>query len=242
MSAAVHAEPPAGFLQADSGFDAFGPAHVALRATHYELRAFSDALYRHYGIEQPPGIRRAVAKRRAEFLAGRLCVADAMAALGVNPAPVAIGAQRAPAWPHGLVGSISHAEGLALAAVARNDQVHALGIDCERLLCAATVAEVSASVLRAEERRWAATLAPCARQRFVTLVFSAKESLFKALYPSVNAYFDCQDAEVFAVDADRFQVRLARTLNAGWRQGQCFTGRYRTCGQHMATLLVVSAV
>ncbi|MBF4190154.1 4'-phosphopantetheinyl transferase superfamily protein, partial [Serratia ureilytica] len=70
----------------------------------------------------------------------------------------------------------------------------------------------------------------------LTLTFSAKESLFKALYPQVRRYFDFLDARMVAVDAQRqtFELALLTTLTphccagrrfarAVWREGDDVT-------------------
>ena len=53
-------------------------------------------------------VARAVPARRAEFAAGRRAAHRAMERLGVPAAPVAMGSDRAPVWPPGVIGSISH--------------------------------------------------------------------------------------------------------------------------------------
>src|SRR5215469_16812348 len=62
-------------------------------------------------------VARAVEKRRAEFATGRACAHAALDAWGAPDAPLLPGPDRAPLWPDGFVGSISHARG-ACAAVA----------------------------------------------------------------------------------------------------------------------------
>src|SRR3569623_1114660 len=51
----------------------------------------------------------AVAKRRVEFAAGRACARRALTRLGIRDFVLKNGAARAPRWPRGVVGSISHA-------------------------------------------------------------------------------------------------------------------------------------
>ena len=71
----------------------------------------------------------AVNKRQREFAAGRAAAHTAMANLGVPPQAILNGDDRAPIWPEGLTGSITHTRGCAIAIVARNSDVRALGID-----------------------------------------------------------------------------------------------------------------
>src|SRR5690606_3948746 len=63
----------------------------------------------------PPA--RGLAKRQSEFLAGRLCAREALACLTQQRSIPAVGEDGAPQWPAGVVGSITHGAGLALAVV-----------------------------------------------------------------------------------------------------------------------------
>lgn len=70
------------------------------------------------GIEAPPSIQRSVAKRQAEFLAGRLCARAALQQLQRLDWVPPIGDDRAPIWPEHICGSITHSSGRAAAIVA----------------------------------------------------------------------------------------------------------------------------
>ena len=61
----------------------------------------------------------AVASRQREFAGGRTCARRALLRLGHAAQPIPVGACRAPVWPHGVVGSITHCSSFAAAAVAR---------------------------------------------------------------------------------------------------------------------------
>lgn len=76
-------------------------------------------------------VANAVAKRRSEFATARRCAREALARLGMPPAPILSGPKREPQWPVDVVGSITHCEGYRAAAVARAGDVRALGIDAE---------------------------------------------------------------------------------------------------------------
>ena len=60
----------------------------------------------------------AVTKRREEFAAGRNAARAALAGLGPPPCPLLRAGRRAPAWPQGIVGSITHCSGFCCAVVA----------------------------------------------------------------------------------------------------------------------------
>src|SRR5262249_41084450 len=79
------------------------------------------------GVDDPhplmPGevdaVSRAVPSRRREFALGRWCARRALGGLGIAPQSIPVGEGRAPTWPHGVVGSITHCREFVAAAVAR---------------------------------------------------------------------------------------------------------------------------
>src|SRR5277367_2552834 len=97
--------------------DATTSPHVAYATTDYV--AGDDAPFA--GISLPRELDRAVRARRTEFLAGRACARSALRKLADGRADdaIPIGPDRAPVWPAGIVGAITHAHGFAAAAVAR---------------------------------------------------------------------------------------------------------------------------
>jgi 4'-phosphopantetheinyl transferase EntD len=141
--------------------------------------------------EESEIIRHAVEKRRRDFQAGRACARLALAALGVHGTAIASGPRGEPLWPPGIVGSITHCPGYVAAAVTFSDHVPALGIDAEERGAAGSDLE-SFICTPAELDRYRESEYPCWR----TLVFSAKESLFKALYPLQHSELEFLDVEV----------------------------------------------
>lgn len=157
----------------------------------------------------PETLRAAVPKRQNEYLAGRRCAAKALRTAGL---PEVVGQKdRAPVWPMGCVGSISHSDTRAVAVVS---QTHAgLGVDVERLMTLAQASDIQALILTDAE----AALRPAAMtfESFLTLIFSAKESVYKALsahLPQMPAFLD---VTLLALTSDAMTLRLGdRTLIA----------------------------
>jgi len=170
---------------------------VRLVSCEFDSGSYDPALYTELGIDRPESIERAVAKRQAEFLAGRYAAALALQHLGPvrnHDVQVGIGAQRNPLWPSGVVGSISHVGSVAVCAVSRRTDKHYLGIDIEVLMSSKVCREVATIVANRRERELLSAQGLSDRVA-LTLIFSAKESLFKALYPSVRDYFGFEVAE-----------------------------------------------
>jgi enterobactin synthetase component D len=178
-------------------------------------------------IALPPELAAAVSKRRWQYRAGRLCAMHALAALGYpNPAMViARTPSGAALWPAGTTGSITHTDDYVSAAVARADRIRAIGIDTEGILSDARLRSIQGTVAWASEIA-AARSAGCDRQTAATLVFSAKESIFKCLHADVGRVFDFRDVRLVAVDLAkrRFTARLAKTLSAAWRASTLIEG------------------
>ena len=69
----------------------------------------------------------------------------------------------------------------------------------------------------------------------IALMFSAKESLFKALYPQVGVYFDYLDAEIVQVDSGYVELRLLKALNNTFSKGDSFRIAFLFQDRHVLT-------
>jgi 4'-phosphopantetheinyl transferase EntD len=158
--------------------------------------------------EEAAIMARAVGKRCREFTTARHCARSALAGLGVPPVPILAGEQGAPQWPPGIVGSITHCAGYRAAAVARACDMLTIGIDAE------PNDELPDGVLEAVsirgERARLDDLAPVAPGICCDrLLFSAKESVYKAWFPLTGRWLGFEEADI-TIDAARgtFSARL----------------------------------
>jgi enterobactin synthetase component D len=199
-------------------------------------------------IEAPTLSERAVPKRRAEFLAGRWAARQALRTLGVEGAPSAH-EDGSPHWPPEVAGSISHGAGRALCAVARLADVRGLGIDVERLMGEATKVELMARICSDEERLTLAREVPAPEAQRVTFAFSAKESLYKCLYPLVRRFMDFSAARVVgaaaASDGLGLVGELTLELNVDWsaelRRGLRFRAPFVASDHHVESGVVLTS-
>ena len=146
-----------------------------------------------------------VPARREEFAVGRSCARRALQTLGQPPCPILPGSHREPMWPAGFVGSITHCSGYCAAAVARADEIVTVGIDAE--LDEPLPPGVLEQVAMPMELEWLARLNGdiC----WDRLLFSAKESVFKAWFPLAQRWLGFEDARIgFAPDAETFEAQL----------------------------------
>lgn len=170
---------------------------------------------------------RAVEKRRREFAGGRACAREALGGLGLPPLPVPAGPGGEPRWPTGVLGSITHCDGYRACAVARRGQVAGLGIDAEPN--AALPAGVLEEIAGPEERSLLARLrreAPAVS--WDRLLFSAKESVYKAWHPLTGQRLGFNDATVTvqrAAGTFRASLLAPGPVVEG-RRLSAFTGRW----------------
>ena len=141
-------------------------------------------------------------------------------------AEIATGPAGEPVWPDGITGSITHTRGIACAAVACTSDAAGIGFDLEFLVDAARMERVSRLILHACETRLRAPDLDAAA--LFTLAFSAKESLFKCLYPLVRRRFDYRDAAVRRIDAagHQIEIELLTSLAPGFGRGRRFVGQF----------------
>jgi 4'-phosphopantetheinyl transferase EntD len=144
-------------------------------------------------------LTRAVPKRRIEFATVRVCARAALAELGVPPAPILPGPRGAPGWPPGIVGSMTHCAGYRGAAVARQEHAASIGIDAEPH--GPLPDGVLDAIARPEEHRQLAELAAShPAVHWDRLLFSMKESVYKAWFPLTGKWLDFDEASI-AIDA-----------------------------------------
>ena len=177
--------------------EALSTPHVLPAFVRVVSRSIVDA---YAGGPVPARLSDACLKRRREFVAGRQCAAEALQLLGAAGWSLEIGTGTAgePLWPEGYTGSITHTSTMAACAVAAVGRATSIGLDAEPMVDAARAARVSRAVLHACESRLKARGLDSAS--LFTLMFSAKESLFKCLYPLVRRRFDYRDAAVRQID------------------------------------------
>ncbi len=174
-------------------------------------------------ITLPEELRGAVAKRRREFLHGRLCAALALRSAGFPEELPRRG--RAPLWPEGAAGSISHTDTRAIAVVAHGG---ALGVDCEDLMSPEQAAALHGTLINGSE----AALRPegLPFEAYLTLAFSAKEALYKALSGRLETMPGFLDVAVTVVTDKRLSLTFDGTVH---------DAHYRLEGDSCVTLVTI---
>lgn len=140
-------------------------------------------------------IARAVEQRRLEFATVRHCARRALAALGQPAAAIPPGPARAPVWPPGIRGSLTHCRGVRAAALTDDPAILALGIDAEpNEPLPEGVLELVTDT--SEQARLSELAAQDDRVCWDRLLFSAKESIFKTWYPLTQRWLGFEDCRL----------------------------------------------
>jgi len=176
--------------------------------------------------------------RLLEFSAGRAAAREALGRLGWPATAIAVGAGRAPRWPDGIVGSITHTATVAAAVVAPQSRFQSLGLDAEG--DDGLEAQLLPVVCRPEELARLPGPGPTSA-RAAKLVFCAKEAAYKCLSPLTGIFLEFQDLEITLQPATgSFRVR-GHGPRAGPMPWARLDGRYGQDGGTVVALCWLAA-
>lgn len=212
----------------------FPPGVVVVRATP-EMQ--DDPLHPAEATRLP----RMSEKRRREFALGRACARRALARLGIHDFALRNDADRAPIWPEGVVGSLTHCRGLCAAAVARRGALLGLGLDAEPLR--ALTPRLLERICTVRERAHLAALPNAGPDGWGIVAFSAKESFYKCYYPLARSFLGFHDVDL-TIDAaaGRFRVRLLRKDAPAAGDARTFQGRFLVDASHVVSAVALPPV
>ena len=157
--------------------------------------------------EEYGAVKKAIAKRRSEFGAGRMCARSALERQGIKGCVLVRNPDGSTAWPPGIIGTISHSDLWCGAAVARQSDYAGIGFDIETI--DRVTHNIAKRVLIDSEMAWVNRQPVDESRKWFTLIFSAKESIYKCLSPLVGKQIRFHDAEIIPrTDCFSFDVRL----------------------------------
>ncbi|HBV40177.1 MAG TPA: 4'-phosphopantetheinyl transferase [Erwinia sp.] len=201
-----------------------GHPDVLLVQARYDADFYRDSLFADYRLPFPEHLNRAVTKRRAEYLVSRVCVRAALRQFGVADFLLVNDADRAPVWPEGIAGSLSHTRACITLLLTSTAAGKLPGVDCEEIMRPEAAEEMRDMIIN--EREYSLLQrsgVPFATS--LTAAFSLKESLYKALFPFFRQFMHFNDAEIIDCRAGLTHVTLR--LNRGLSclpVGTLFTG------------------
>jgi len=186
--------------------------------------------------EERTFVASAVERRRREFTAGRTLARSLLATLG-KEAPLCREADGRPAWPPGIVGSITHCATLAAVAIATTDDCAGIGIDIEANRPLPQGA--ARRILSETEQHWIRRSDPRLAAETLLRVFCAKEALYKAIYPLARCALPPQALIVEpGARNDGFVARLGVEA-APFPKDVLMEGRWAVRGGHVAAAVVI---
>ncbi|WP_066016658.1 4'-phosphopantetheinyl transferase family protein [Endozoicomonas atrinae] len=214
------------------------PEGIEVTATQYVVgEQYIQAIGR-FGIALPKSLMSARTKRQVEYLAGRYCATKSLEQFDQKHGSIGINDDGSPDWPVGFTGSITHSKGLAIAALASGSKVRLLGLDAEQWVSAVRAEKLSRAILLDREESFLHDQS-LPLDWFFTLVFSAKESLYKLLRSETGRYFGFHSACITSLDSEKrsFTLMLTESLSSEFSEGYTFHGKYQELSDHIVTLV-----
>ncbi|ARE84123.1 4'-phosphopantetheinyl transferase Npt [Roseovarius mucosus] len=178
-------------------------------------------------------IARAVPARRREFAAGRRATRAAMAILGLPPTAIAMAPDRAPLWPQGVTGTISHSAGTCMALVGLSEHWAGLGLDLEPAL--PLPEDILTTICTPTER---AALAQDPSGLLSRRLFCAKEATYKAQYAQSRRLLSFHDLEITFDGSHRFSAQL-QIACPPFARATRFAGHSLQAGDMLAALVTL---
>ena len=150
--------------------------------------------------------------RKEHYRSGRICAGEVLSKLGTLGQPVLRDPQtREPLWPEGISGAITHSGNWAAAAAGKTSDVSGIGIDLEDLERQVD-SRISRHVCIPEEQKWLQECGEDFLEQNLKIIFSAKESIFKAFFPYTRTYLHFHDARIL-MEQTLFQKSKSDSLS-----------------------------
>ena len=179
-------------------------------------------------------------KRRDEFTLGRICAHEALSKFGLESEPILRNPEtREPCWPDSIWGSITHSAGFAAVAVGLKKEIKGVGIDLESLSRSIDF-NIRRNVCVDSELEWLESLPTKQANRALRIIFSAKESIFKCMYPGSKSYLTFKDAAVSVNETEKnFSFTIFKSLPGIIQQGFHHHGLYSEMNKMLLTSVYI---
>lgn len=209
---------------------------LLLAQARFDPERYNDELSLSWNLPVPPAVQKAVKKRRAEYLASRWLAREVMRISGFPDFLLQNHSDRSPVWPPGIQASLSHTDGAVALAMTRLPLC--VGVDTEITMRAST-AEETATVLMSEEEIARLRALPLPFPQAATLLFSLKESLYKALWPQLHQPMDFHQASLLEIDTEKQKAVLClhQTFSPVFTTGTRLEAEFQLEADRVLTLL-----
>ena len=172
-------------------------------------------------------------KRKKEYLKSRELAHSLFSEIGISDFILLNDDKRAPIWPSGIVGSISHSSGFAIVAISKDHK--SIGIDLEKIMSDERSEKLKDQFLTEEEIK----INQLDFNLFSTIVFSAKESLFKLIYPLCREYFGFHSAKIREITDSGFSIELKSQSTSVSKFNGLYQGKWQKLDDIILTSLVI---
>ena len=179
-------------------------------------------------------------KRCAEFTMGRIYAHSALSRFGLESEPILRNPEtREPRWPDSVWGSITHSAGFAAVAVGLKKEIKGVGIDLESFSRSVDF-KIRRHVCVDSELEWLESLPTKQANRALRIIFSAKESIFKCIYPGTKTYLTFKDAAVSVNENEKnFSFIIFKSFPGIIQQGFPHGGRYSEMDKMLLTSVYI---
>ena len=179
-------------------------------------------------------------KRRAEFTLGRIYARGALSRFGLESEPILRNPEtREPCWPDSVWGSITHSAWFAAVAVGLKNEIKGVGIDLESFSRSVDF-NIKRHVCVDSELEWLESLPTKKSYRALRIIFSAKESIFKCLYPVTKTYLSFKDAEISVNETEKkFSFTIFKSFPGILKQGFPHYGQYSEMDKMLLTSVYI---
>lgn len=228
------------FIHTEHDEHTYAPA--VLISANFDNNQFAVAFYEQCSVYCPPAMIKANRKRQAEYFAGRYLAAEAMASYDIHNFKLIADAKRCPMWPSSLVGSITHTNSYAACIVANKADIAAIGIDAQDILSEDRAERVQTRIIDHAETQ-IISQNDLSEALGLSLCFSAKEAIYKALYPRIQQYFGFNAAKLHSIDtaANTLSFRFDPALWVLHTDRNLLTLHYLINEQRVQTCLILPA-
>lgn len=204
----------------------------------YEQKVFDYQRFEKLGHRLPENSSKWAAKRKRDYLAGRYCASQCLAHYNLEKFEIIANDDRSPIWPQGYCGSITHTSTYASAVVAPTDLYQSIGIDSEHIMKQSTFTRVKKQIATQKEFDLVSSIYKNECQA-LTILFSIKEAVFKAVYPLVKRHFYFETFEIIEVQKNYLIGRFVITLNKNFFLNKQLKIKYNLVGDRVDSLLAI---
>lgn len=169
-------------------------------------------------------------KRDQEFSFGRYCLQEAAKLQGIALPNIPKAEKGEPKLPAGVSASLSHKKGFYIAAV--SNSLVSVGIDVEKILKKEKALKLKPLFINASEDKVFGE-----KPVKITIIFSAKESLYKLLFPLVKTFFGFSEASIIEITNDQFKIELHSKIPELIPYNKVYEGNFKELNGYIITYL-----